>query len=439
MANMRQWNWKLDTMGKNSGRVGAIAVAVALAFHTVGGVQGEGLRNPPPGTFGLGRSGGKIAHIDNASAVTHNPANLVDLRRPQFSFEPNLVLIGVEYDGPTGRQSAETHSPSKILPSLFAASPFADGQGAIGLGLTMPYGISNDWETDGAFGRPNGRLRYAVPHFAELVTINANPTIAWQLGNNVSIAAGLDVMYSEITFEQFYPWAAVTGNPATPDGQLDARGDGIGVGANGAVTWRFLDRHRLAATIRSPIEVDYDGDFRVSGIPRGVPGIRRKSDFETEIEFPTIVGVGYGLELTDAVRIGTDFEWLEFSNFDRLPIGVGSRPPGVPSSIPQDWHDTFTWGVGGDWQFSERWTLRGSYHFFESPIPEETFSPTIPGADQNALTIGVSHQRGRHSFDASYGIVLYDDRSISSNQNPALNGDYEMGVHLFSFAYRYKF
>jgi hypothetical protein len=44
----------------------------------------EGFRNPPAGAFNLGRAGGRIAQIDDSSAVAQNPANLMDLPDPEF-------------------------------------------------------------------------------------------------------------------------------------------------------------------------------------------------------------------------------------------------------------------------------------------------------------------------------------------------------------------
>src|SRR6266508_4190605 len=53
--------------------------------------RAEGLRNPPPGTFNLGRAGGRIAQIDDSSAVHQNPANLVELTGAEALLTPSVV------------------------------------------------------------------------------------------------------------------------------------------------------------------------------------------------------------------------------------------------------------------------------------------------------------------------------------------------------------
>jgi len=404
----------------------------ALAFLLGLSAAAEGFRNPTIGTFGLGRSGGRLAHVDDASAVQHNPANLTDLQAPELAYEQGLVYAKVEYTSPTGL-TAETREPWKILPAVFAAWPIQNTPWAVGLGVTAPFGLSTEWSETGYF-------RYQAPHFAELITLNVNPTVAYRLRDNLAVGAGLDVMWSQLSLEQAYPWGLVLGNPAAPDGLLEAKGDGLGVSGNVGITWEFLPGHRLAAAVRAPMDIEYSGTFRVSQVPPPLaPLIPATSGFESTVAFPTIVHVGYGLRLSDAWRLEADVEWVEFSRFDSLPIKTGAALPGVAAEVLQDWDDTFTAGIAAGWQFHQDWNLRFGYQFFQSPVPNRTFSPNIPDADQNVITVGLSWRRGHHGLAVAYGAVLYDDRTVRDNLNPAYNGSYDITVHLISASYRYSF
>lgn len=396
------------------------------------GVQAEGFRNPTLGTFGLGRSGGRVAHVNDATAVQHNPANLTDLRNAELAYEQGLVYAQVDFTSPSGL-STESREPWKILPAVFAAWPIENSAWALGLGVTAPYGLSTEWPEVSPF-------RYQAPHFAELITLNVNPTVAWRLRDNLAVGAGLDVTWSQLTLKQAYPWALVVGDPSAPDGRLKAKGDGLGVSGNVGLTWEFLPGHRLAAVCRAPMDIDYDGTFRVGQIPAPLaPLIPAASAFESRIAFPTIVQLGYGLRLSPAWQIEADVEWVQFSRFDSLPIKTGAALPGLPTEVPQDWDDTFTAGIAAGWQFHQDWNLRFGYQFFQSPVPDRTFSPSIPDADQNALTVGLSWRRGHHGLGVAYGLVLYDAREVRNNLNPAFNGNYDITVHLISASYRYSF
>jgi len=200
------------------------------------------------------------------------------------------------------------------------------------------------------------------------------------------------------------------------------------------------EHQRLALTVRTPVRVDYDGHLQVNHVPAAFGGGNMRDEFATSIKFPTIVAAGYGIDLTDKIRVETDVEWLQFSNFKSLALKSQTAAAlGFPSGIPQNWHDTFTAGIGGDWKFADNWVVRAGYQFYGSPVPDKTFSPTIPDADQNVFTIGLGYHNGHHALEAGYGLDFYDNRNIKNDQNPAFNGKYSFTVHLFSLSYRYSF
>lgn len=409
----------------------ALAAATAMALIPAAlPLRAEGFRAPTTGAYGLGATGGRIAFVDDASAVFHNPANLVELDAWEAAAEPTFVHHSVRYESPAGA-TAETTDPWKVLPHFFAGGPIGDGRFAAGLGVSVPFGLSVDWE-DG------GPLRFVGSRYVQLKTINFNPSLAARLGDKVRIGVGIDAMWSELTLSQYYPWAFVAGVPGLPDGDLRAEGTGIGVSGNAGVTWQIAERHRLAATVRAPMDVEYQGDFRASGAPT-VPGGNLLLPFESEIGFPTMVTLGYGIELSECLRLEANVEWLEFSRFQSLDLRVPGSLPGVPTSIRQDWKDTFTAGLAATWQFAQDWHARASYQFFETPVPDETFSNSIPDANQHAVALGIGWRHGRHRLDAAYSKVFYEDRTITGNQVPFFNGRWEFDVHLMSLGYGLTF
>src|SRR6478609_4351453 len=114
---------------------GLAAATIGAALITsldVSELHAEGFRNPPPGSFDLGRAGGRIAQIDDSSAVQANPANLVDLSQPEFQFTPSIVYINVDYTSLSGQKGTTEH-PWKLLPNLFGSLPLFDGKAAVGL------------------------------------------------------------------------------------------------------------------------------------------------------------------------------------------------------------------------------------------------------------------------------------------------------------------
>lgn len=412
-----------------------VAVLLGSCVFFAGAIRAEGFRNPPAGTFGLGRAGGRVAHVDDASAVTHNPANLARLTELEVLFDPTFVAISAEHTALNGAY-AKTRDPWKLLPAFYAAYPLPEKRLALGFGVNAPFGLS-------ILYNPNTSFRYLAPYHNDLKVINLNPSLAYKLHEKLTLGAGVDVFLSELKLKQTYPWLVFPGGLLTdPDGELSVRGKGVGVGGNLGVTWDLSENHRLAFTVRSPVRIDYDGDFRVANLSAAgaAAGATPRSDFSSNIRFPTVLGVGYGVRLSPKIRLEADLEWVEFSSFKSLPIGAQNNAILLPSSeIPQNWHDTFTAGVAGDWEFAPGWKLMAGYQFYESPVPDQTLSPSIPDANQNVLTVGLSWRGKRHALGMAYGAVFYDTRDISNNLQPAYNGRWEMMVHIFSCAYSCRF
>lgn len=387
----------------------------------------EGFRNSTIGASDLGRSGGRIAQVDDATAVQHNPANMLNVTNAELQFTPSVIYINVDYTSANGSQSATTIHPWKALPNFFAVIPLKEDRVAVGLGVTVPYGLANEWKTTSSAFQPGGNFFGAAPYYSQLITLNMNPSMAVKLTEKLRLGVGLDVMWSELKFKNYL----------APGLEAKADGTGVGLGGNIGITWLVTENQSIALTYRSTMTVDYSGTTDFVGYP-GNPS----TSFDSQIKYPNIISAGYGIKLTDAWRVEADVEWLQFSQFKNLPVNIGNNPVfGAPVHLntAEKWHNTFTAGIGTDWKFSEHWLVRGGYQYFESPVPNSTFTPTIPDANQNVFTVGVGWKGQHSSLEVAYGLDFYNERNISNDQNPAFNGNYKFNVHLFSLAYRYSF
>lgn len=419
------------SMSRSSLRSMVWVAGFSLGLGAAGVVHADGFRNPPPGGAGLGRSGTFMAQVDDASAISYNPANLTLLPSSEIMVAASVARTQVEFRNRLG-QAAESDDPWQMLPNVYAALKL-DEDWALGVGVTTPYGQSSEWDRESV-------LKYQAPYFAQMTLVNVNPSAAWRVNEALSVGAGVDVFASTLEFKQAFPWGMALGAPGAPDGTAKLDVEGAGVGANAGLTWSINAAHRLALTYRSPVKVEFDGDFSVSGAPPFVPGAGRAGDASTDITFPDIVGAAYGIQVTEAVRVEAGVEWLGWSRYDVMDLDVGAnRRLLAESRIRNDWNDTITCSVGADWAVSETWILRAGYAFIESPIPDETFSPILPDADRHVVALGVGWRRGAHAVDAAVTYNIYDDRTIRTHPNPALNGEYEMESDLFSVSYRRTF
>ncbi len=409
-----------------------VTVMTGLLF--AGTAVADGFRNPPEGMNAIGKIGGKIVYVDDASTVTHNPANLSYLTNNELLVSFTLGYGKREFEPDTGGK-AESKDPWAVLPNLFSSWNVNDDLTA-GVGLTTPYGRSTTFPKDTV-------LRYTTPYFTELIAINLNPSLAYKVNENVSVGGGIDLLYSELDLRQIYPWSVATGNPAAPDGTSSFEGDGSGFGINAAITIELTDKQRLVLTYRSSIEVDYEGDSKLTQTPVAAPVpslVTSQSDFETTIEFPTVLAAGYGIEVTDKLRVEVNVEWVEHSTFDELNIDAGSNTAFLPSStIPANWDDNWTYGFGADYQLNENLVLRCGYIYLETPVPSETMLPSISEEDQSVVSVGFGYTSGQHKIDAAYAYGIFNGRDVNNNINPAFNGAYDFEAHLIGASYGYTF
>ncbi len=393
----------------------------------------DGFRNPPPGAAGLGRGNAFAAQADDASAVSYNPANLAFLAAPEIEVALTLASMETELRAAAGFAAASDDA-WQVLPNIYYALPLSDNVVG-GLGLTTPFGQSVEWAQDSG-------VAMVSPYFAQMSLVNFNPSAGWRINDRVAVGAGLDVFASTLEFRQVVPWSALPGfPPGLPAGEARVETSGLGVGANVGLTVKLADAHRLALTYRSPVTVKYEGDFNLRGAP-SAPGLGN-SDFETEMEFPGIATIGYGVELTDTLRVEADVEWLGWSAMESLPIDAGANQPLADPSgtgaIPYDWDDTWTFNFGVDWACAADWVLRAGYSYVPTPVPNRTFSPLLPDEDRHVIAVGAGYHKGNHAVDLVWTLSLVDDRTVTGNQNPAFNGVYDLDPQLVAVSYRYRF
>lgn len=314
-----------------------------------------------------------------------------------------------------------------------AASAKSEGFGASV--PSVPYEFANEPALNASASAPiAGSFDNQTPRYSELETINLNPAPAIRLLDNLFLDNGLGAMWS---LKQYYSfWDA-------SEGHVNANGEGWSWG-NIGLTWNFARHQHLSLTYRSPMDVDYDSHFTTDNITLAEAGSGAISSFNSAVIFPAIVGIGYGIELTKAISLETDFEWLDFARYNSSDLNTGNSPVSFSktsqsASSPQSGHSILASGVGADWKFADHWVFRAGYQFFENPVHNSAFSPSIPDVNQHVFTLGIGWNGKHGSVELAYGMDFYYDRHIANDQQPGFDGAYGFNGHLLSLAYKFSF
>jgi long-chain fatty acid transport protein len=251
-----------------------------------------------------------------------------------------------------------------------------------------------------------------APYEGTMKVTDFTPNFAMRLNDRLSLGVGADLYYGDVNQKQFM----------APGMLADLSADGTAVGWNAA-------RQRLAATYRSPFKVEYEGDLAVTTLPT--------TAVDASIEYPTIAALAYGLELSENLRVELNTEWLGFSEYQALTINNPTGPLGV-LPIPQLLDDTWTFGVGGEWDFAEHWTARSGFMYLENPTPDSTYSTLGPDENQGVISFGLGYENDKHQNDVRYAYGIYGGRAIGSSiSSPP--GCYDFEVQLLTLSYGYKF
>ena len=419
-------------MNKNHKKSAILLCFYAVSIISINSSFGDGYRNPPPTAEGIAKSGANSVFVNDASAISYNPANL--------AFQTNVSIVVATTFARTENTympepgvSFESDGDWNVLPNIFYSQPLGDSGWAVGLGITTPYGQGISWDEDDfqGFVGPVPPKKGMIPYEASVMYLNFNPTVAYKISDSFSVGVGLDIAYSELELNALLDPAAF-GAPFPPEvHDSSATGDGFGFGVNAAVTWLPVEGQRLAFTYRSQTEITYKGDFDAPTIgPTGMKG-----DFETEIKYPNRVSLGYGVQLSEKVQVETMVEWIQWSINKTQPLDLG----GIPTPpLENNWDDTFSFALGGSWDATDAFTFRAGYAFIPSPIPDETITHLLPDADRHAISFGLGYRIGSHHMvDLAYTISIYEDRSAPVPS--AGPGTYEIDSNLFGLTYSASF
>jgi len=142
----------------------------------------------------------------------------------------------------------------------------------------------------------------------------------------------------------------------------------------------------------------------------------------------------------DRLALGVDVEWIQYSQMSSYDFSVGVNDHLMPStSVPLNLQDSWNIAAGVEWEFAKNWKLRAGYRYEQTPVPDEYFTLSIPGADQHIGSIGVGYESENWRFAIAYAHSFFDTRKIRNNVVEAVNGDYDFFYNMLTLTLGYRF
>ena len=375
---------------------------------------------------GLGNAqAGQAAAAQDASTVWWNPAGMTVLKRRQLVGSAHLILPSGTFTdegsisstgGPLLGGDGGDGGVMVPVPSLFAVVPWGDRM-RFGISINSPFGLRSDWGDDwiGRYHATN----------SELTTININPAISVKLDRRWSLGVGLNLQYAQATLENAIDGGLIDATqlggalgftPQQNDGFVDVTGDNWGIGWNVGLMVEPDRCSRIGLHYRSKIEHELEGEADFSGmdaIAAATAGARFvDTDARVDLTMPDTLSLSYFRQLNRKWSVLADVTWTGWSSFDAANIEF-DNPTEPDNTLALDWNDTMRYSLGLIYQTNCRWTCRFGVAYDESPIPDETRTPRIPGNDRLWVAAGLGYQLHRNlQVNASYAHLFIDDGDV---------------------------
>jgi long-chain fatty acid transport protein len=249
--------------------------------------------------------------------------------------------------------------------------------------------------------------RYSIQEL-ELLTLSANPSVAYRVNDWLSLGAGANVTYADID----YKLAAPPINPPVGGaGQVEIDGNDFAFGYNFGVLLELSPRTRVGVTYVSKLEPVFSGDLELT--TGGGASFSVESDLE--FTFPQLVRVGVYHELND--------QWA-------LLGSVG---------ILTEWEDTYHFSGGVHYRPTDNWLLQAGIAYDTSPVSDSNRTADMPVDRQFRYAVGAQYQwNERVNIGGAFEYIDLGDARI--NNPTILTGEYdENRIFMFALNLNYKF
>ena len=362
---------------------------------------------------GLGLSNAITAGVNDPSAVYYNPAALGEIDGNNLLATGSYINVvnSVENGGRTARNQHDDH----FLASLFANYHIPRSDFTLGIGTYSPFGLATDYNRD--------FTRFAAER-TELKTIFVTPAASWHPSKYFAIGAGLSFVHASglfsrgLCFDYLIDGCITRGSPL--EGRMRLTDTANAFTYNLGVLVKPAENLKLGFSYRARTDLRFDNaDVKFGGLfsPTSTNAHVRP------LPLPPVIDAGIFWQINPAWGAEFVYEYTRWSEFARFNAKFSPAPTFLPFavpltgfSLPERWKNTSTLRMGSSYAMSKSWEIRGGAAVEQSPIPNRTLNPAIPGADLLTLNGGVGYKWQNFSVDVGYMAVFYKTRTVRNGE-----------------------
>jgi long-chain fatty acid transport protein len=380
MRNLRKLSSAFCFAGASLGACGAFATAASAGGFDI----------HEQSTVFLGSASAGSAAGGSLGSMFWNPAATAQF--PGLNSESSYTLIlpygNVDIDkSPLGPGSSGNIGIDATTSASYGAYQFAPDLW-LGIAINSPFGLAT--KPDNTF-YPGSVLGVT----AKLLTVNANPTIAYRIAPGITVGAGVQMEWAQAKL-QFRDGSG---------GIAQFGGTDWAFGGTAGITLEPTDGTTIGLGYRSQLTHDLEGTFHSPAIgPINFPAT-------TTLDLPDIVTLSLRQVMTPTTRLLGTVQWTNWSRFKNLPLDSS----GPDLTVQTNWSDGWFFSVGGEYDYTPLLTLRSGVAYEMSPIDDATGRLVqVPDNNRVWLSFGASYKwTEATTFDVGYSHIFVQDGGVN--------------------------
>jgi len=363
-----------------------------------GGLYLNEFATPSMGTAGAGSG----AWANDASTALHNPAGMTRIDGKELMLGAGFVYVDAKFDPApdTPHDGGNGGSAGGTVPfgGIFYAQSISDDL-SFGINLSSPSAAALDYEN-------TWTGRYQCQEVS-ILTMALNPTLAYRLNDQFSVAAGMSFLYGALELDVAVPRLL----PVREDGKASIDGDDTTVSFNLAALYELSDATRFGLVYWYESDFDFSGDVKLS--PSDLT-----AGINTELILPQVLEASFYHELNDQIAFLGTVGWEDWSKLGYINISTTN----VSAALPKQWDDTWHFAGGIHYHLSDLWMLQCGLAYDTSPTTREWRTAEMPIDRQIRYAVGATYE---YSNTLTIGTALeYADYGSANIDSDSLKGKY---------------
>ncbi|HSA23994.1 MAG TPA: outer membrane protein transport protein, partial [Myxococcota bacterium] len=342
----------------------------------------------------------------------------------------------------------------------------------LGFGMTNAFGLGTYWpgDWDGRFIGTETEIQTFLPNLA--LAVDLAKLAGFKDSFKLSLAAGYTFIYGTARLSKridlsgvHYLYPAVVGED--PWGEMRLTGSGTSHGWNVALYGEWPGILGLGLSLRGgfngdasmglPFEGTANFVFNQTGLQarqqladQGLTRIPDSTTGSVTVDLPFNFNVGVAFLGVENLIVAADFYLADFSSYDSLSIEFACTKPSdgtcsesLNTTIEKNWGLSWQFSLGLEYTLFDVWPLRVGWGTVSSPVPDDTYDPSLPDGQRQLITVGTGYHWSWGKLDIGYMLAFWSGEKQNEvgsggdglNYEGRANGKFSTISHLLGLTF----